>query len=158
MSDSEHWSIFPITDINLSSSLETTSSSFSIDKLIYDYEAYEKENRYPIGMSNFSSTKLINRSISAPVKNTLYNRTVTSTSPTANLATSPAILHWKSAASKIKFMIDPWCEFKLQKYPAERAIRHRYNAIKKQWIKDECIVKMEPEQFSNGAMRACFRL
>jgi hypothetical protein len=141
MSDSEHWSIFPITD-NLSSSLE-----INIDKLIY-YDAY-KENRNPIGMSNFSNK--LNRSVSEPVKNTLYNHINC-------VATSPAILHWRSAVSKVKFMIDPWCEFKLHKYPAERAIRHRYNAIKKQWIKDECIVKMEPEQFSNGAMRACFRL
>lgn len=147
ISDSDNWSIFPIT-ANISSSYVDT------DKLILD-DVFQT-NKYPIGMSNFRS-KTQNKSM--PIINTLFNNNNNNNLIISNDSTSSlAKMRWKAAASKAKFMIDPWCEFKLHKYPAERAIRHRYNAIKKQWIKDECIVKMEPEQFSNGAMRACFRL
>ena len=71
---------------------------------------------------------------------------------------SPARLRWRSAAYKVKLMNDPWAEFKIDSYCTETAVRHRYNAIKKEWIQDECTVKIEDKQFANGAMRACFRL
>ena len=67
-------------------------------------------------------------------------------------------MRWKNAALKIKLLKDPWSEFKIENYPVENVIRHRYNPIKKKWNKDECLVKMENKQFANGAMRSCFRL
>ena len=65
---------------------------------------------------------------------------------------------WQTAAMKIKLIKDPWAEFKIENYPVEKVIRHRYNPISKKWKMDECVVKMEQKQFANGAMRACFRL
>lgn len=65
---------------------------------------------------------------------------------------------WQNAAKKLKFMKDPWYEFHIQDYPIEKVVRHRYNPVKKEWRRDECVVRMEPKQFANGAMRACFRL
>ena len=145
--DSESWSIFSITE-NMSSSYVDTN------KLLFD-DSYQ-QNKFPIGMANFRSkqqkTSLNNSPFTNCQKNLLFNHTNDTT--VGNIARQ----RWKAAANKVKFMIDPWCEFKLEAYPSENAIRHRYNAIKKQWIKDECIVKIEPDQFSNGAMRACFRL
>jgi hypothetical protein len=75
-----------------------------------------------------------------------------------SVSLSPARLRWRSAALKVKYINDPWAEFKIDSFPAETAVRHRYNAIKKEWIKDECTVKIETKKFANGAMRACFRL
>jgi hypothetical protein len=71
---------------------------------------------------------------------------------------SLARLRWKSAAVRVKSLNDPFCEFQMDAYPVETAIRHRYNAIKKIWTQDECTVRMETKQFECGAMRACFRL
>lgn len=65
---------------------------------------------------------------------------------------------WHEASLKIKLMKDPWARFEIDKYPVEEVIRHRYDPVKKQWKKDTCSVKMEKNQFANGAMRACFRL
>jgi hypothetical protein len=134
-------SIFSLTE-NLSNSYVDTSKLLSF---------FPPESSREIGMSNFKSkrkhtpTILIN-----PIahKNSLQNTVVT------NNARS----RWRQAALKAKLLCDPWVEFKLESYPAENAIRHRYNAIKKEWIKDECKVKMENTQFAKGAMRACFRL
>ena len=151
--DSESWSIFPITD-NLSSSYVDTN------KLLLD-ESY-RESKYPIGMGNFRSKSSFGSTSVKTQNSILNNRLVGNYSlPNSykhNDSKSVARLRWRLAASKVKFLNDPWCDFKIDLYPAEVAIRHRYNAIKKQWIKDECIVKMEPKQFANGAMRACFRL
>jgi hypothetical protein len=69
-----------------------------------------------------------------------------------------AKLRWLNAASKIKLIKDPWSDFNINNYPAEKVVRHRYNPIKKQWHKDECLVRIETKQFAKGAMRACFRL
>ena len=62
------------------------------------------------------------------------------------------------AFKKLKKLKDPWAQFKLEEYEQETVIRHRYNPVKKEWIKDENVVKMQPKQFANGAMRSCFRL
>ena len=71
---------------------------------------------------------------------------------------SPARIRWRKAALQVRQINDPWNEFKIDSCETEVCVRHRYNAIKKEWIKDECTVKIEPKQFANGAMRACFRL
>lgn len=65
---------------------------------------------------------------------------------------------WASAAAKGKTMTDPWETFQLADLPAEKAVRHRYNASSGEWVTDAVIVKIDGEAFSNGAMRECFRL
>lgn len=92
---------------------------------------------HPIGMSNFRNKKKQIR-VESPFNLAKYR--------------------WQMAAQKLKKLIDPWAEFHIDNYPCETVIRHRYNAIKKEWMKDECKVKIERKQFANGAMRACFRL
>ncbi|XP_028417391.1 eukaryotic elongation factor 2 kinase-like [Dendronephthya gigantea] len=67
--------------------------------------------------------------------------------------------HWKKAAERTKHMSDPWQKFHIdENFPDEVGIRHRYNARKKTWVKDEVHVRMEEESFDRGAMRKCFRL
>ena len=134
--EDEDWSIFSLTD-------NVTSSYVDPNNLI---SLMEDDNKHPIGMANFRS------------KSSSYNKTVNPLYRNNNTTMSPARLRWKSAAMKVKLMNDPWLEFKIESYQTEHAIRHRYNAIKKKWITDECVIKMEPTQFANGAMRACFRL
>jgi elongation factor 2 kinase len=53
---------------------------------------------------------------------------------------------------------DPWEQFHLDTYPVENAKRYRYNALKKQWVEDLVVVKMEPAAFNRGAMRECYRM
>lgn len=135
--DSEE-DIFVLTD-------GLSSSYVDPDNLI----AQHNENKYPVGMDNFRPQK----------QNPLFRNP--SVKPTQTISLTPqrlARLRWKSAAMKVKIMKDPWADFKKDLYPTEHCIRHRYNAIKKKWIQDQCMVKMEPKQFANGAMRACFRL
>ncbi|CAB4003265.1 eukaryotic elongation factor 2 kinase-like, partial [Paramuricea clavata] len=67
--------------------------------------------------------------------------------------------HWKKAAEQTKHLSDPWQKFHIdENFPDEVGIRHRYNARKKTWVKDEVHVRMEEESFDRGAMRNCFRL
>jgi elongation factor 2 kinase len=65
---------------------------------------------------------------------------------------------WRTAASRIKLLKDPWHKFHIECYPIEEVMRHRYNPSLKQWRQDKCLVKMEKSQFAAGAMRACFRV
>ena len=58
---------------------------------------------------------------------------------------SPGRRNWLKALNLIRTMSDPWEKFKIEKLPAETALRHRYNALKKQWKVDEVTVKMETE-------------
>ncbi|KAK2714424.1 hypothetical protein QYM36_008848, partial [Artemia franciscana] len=55
-------------------------------------------------------------------------------------------------------MNDPWEKFHFEDFPTEKAIRHRYNALKKEWVRDEVTVRMESTPFGHGAMRECFRM
>lgn len=135
----DDWSISPLTD-GLSKSFVDTNNLISNDP----------QNKHPIGMDNFRS-KPQNPIYAKPLLSKNFNGC---TASPQNLAR----LRWKSAAQKVRRICDPWTGFKIESYPTEHVIRHRYNAIKRQWIKDECVVKMEPKQFANGAMRACFRL
>ena len=104
-------------------------------------------NRYPVGMDNFRA-----KNQNPLFQNPLFKGTGSLTPQ------SLARLRWKSAAMRVKTMKDPWADFEVDKYPAEHVTRHRYNAIKKKWIQDECVVKVETTRFAQGAMRACFRL
>uniref|UniRef100_A0A0X3Q1X7 Eukaryotic elongation factor 2 kinase n=1 Tax=Schistocephalus solidus TaxID=70667 RepID=A0A0X3Q1X7_SCHSO len=86
----------------------------------------------------------------------------------ANTTTQSVELHgslgarlWRSALHKIRsrdVVFDPWRDFDLEGTPTLPALRHRYSAIKKKWIKDDILVKIEQSPFDRGAMRECFRL
>ncbi|RNA05755.1 eukaryotic elongation factor 2 kinase isoform X5 [Brachionus plicatilis] len=100
---------------------------------------------YPIGMENFrSKPSLSPKSPNSQLDKQEIQKRVKE--------------RWQNAAKKLKFMKDPWHEFHIQDYPIEKVTRHRYNPVKKEWRLDECVVRMEPKQFANGAMRSCFRL
>ncbi|XP_013394430.1 eukaryotic elongation factor 2 kinase isoform X1 [Lingula anatina] len=71
---------------------------------------------------------------------------------------SPNIKHWKHAILKAKKLKDPWEEFNILDLPVEEVTRHRYSALRKQWITDTVKVRMEKKPFNRGAMRQCYRL
>ena len=53
-------------------------------------------------------------------------------------------LSWQDALKKAKSLPDPWEKFHIDdSCPTEVAVRHRYNAVKKNWVRDEVRVKME---------------
>ena len=64
----------------------------------------------------------------------------------------------REAAAKACAEGDPWAKHKLEDCIAERIERHLYDPVTEQWYTDETIVKMEPEPFTHGAMRFCYRL
>lgn len=66
--------------------------------------------------------------------------------------------HWRLALMKARCHSDPWENFHLEDCPTERANRHRYNALKKEWVVDEVSVKMQQDPFAHGAMRECYRI
>ncbi|VDP82764.1 unnamed protein product [Echinostoma caproni] len=66
---------------------------------------------------------------------------------------------WKRALKKLQSVdLDPWLDFQTHQIPAQTAIRHRYSVIKKKWVVDEIVIKIENDPFDRGAMRECFRL
>ncbi|KAK7502009.1 hypothetical protein BaRGS_00006761 [Batillaria attramentaria] len=65
---------------------------------------------------------------------------------------------WINAIRKAKKAEDPWAEFHIEDCETEVCVRHRYNALKKMWITDNVLVKMESKPFTRGAMRQCYRL
>jgi elongation factor 2 kinase len=67
-------------------------------------------------------------------------------------------LSLKHAAAKAVAEEDPWAAFHIEKYPAERVVRHLYHPETGKWSTDETIVKMELDSFTNGAMRFCYRM
>ena len=111
------------------------------DKLVLSAPIVQSK---PIGMTNFRTR---HKHLTTPI---LARPSVE--------CISPARLRWRTAAMKIKLIEDIWAKFKIEDYPEEVVIRHRYSPVKNEWIQDENIVKMESQQFANGAMRACFRL
>jgi hypothetical protein len=133
----EDWQIFSITeDLNV--------ANVDANKLILS--STDNEPALPIGMSNFRSK--------VPVKHIRINEQV------RNIENKKRIrMKWKIAALKLRnSKCDLFSDFNIDIYPAENVIRHRYNAIRKVWLKDECVIKIERNQFANGAMRACYRL
>lgn len=111
------------------------SSYVDMDKLIF-----VPDEEYEIGMGNFKSKN----SYLMPKPRGQVRDLVK--------------MRWQRAANKIKLMQDPWYEFHIEDYPVEKTIRHHYNPVRKEWRKDECLVRMETKDFDHGAMRACFRL
>ena len=63
----------------------------------------------------------------------------------------------RAAATAIE-QEDVWAKHNIQSIPAERAVRHIYNPLTRQFVKDETIVKIEKEPFTHGAMRHCYRM
>ncbi|VDL60897.1 unnamed protein product [Hymenolepis diminuta] len=77
------------------------------------------------------------------------------------IAGSPGAKLWHNAVRKVlkeADKLDPWRDFDLKSTPTLAAVRHRYSALKKKWIKDNILVKVEDKPFNRGAMRECFRL
>jgi len=66
------------------------------------------------------------------------------------------LLH--DAAAKAEKEGDPWGKHNIPNIPAERIIRHVYNAETRLWSTDETIVKIEQTPFTHGAMRFCYRM
>ncbi|KAK1743666.1 eukaryotic elongation factor 2 kinase [Skeletonema marinoi] len=64
----------------------------------------------------------------------------------------------RRAAATAIHQEDVWAKYKIEDIPAERVVRHIYNPETRQFLKNETIVKIEKEPFTNGAMRHCFRL
>jgi elongation factor 2 kinase len=64
----------------------------------------------------------------------------------------------RRAAATAIHQEDVWAKYKIEDIPAERVVRHTYNPETRQFLKNETIVKIEKEPFTNGAMRHCFRL
>jgi hypothetical protein len=153
---------------SLSALTENITNSFVDTSKLLSYMAQDQSN---IGMNNFKSKKPVNW-------NPLFNNTgaakwtpagnttrvllnpigaLSSSAPTTTV--NKARERWRTAAKQVRLLKDPWAaEFPIDSYPTEQCIRHRYNAIKKIWVQDECVVKIDPKQFACGAMRGCFRL
>ncbi|KAM7534932.1 hypothetical protein Aperf_G00000097603 [Anoplocephala perfoliata] len=77
------------------------------------------------------------------------------------VAGSPGAKLWRSALEKFRknaARLDPWRDFDLESTPTIAAVRHCYSALKKKWIKENILVKVEEKPFNRGAMRECFRL
>lgn len=129
----DSWSLYSLTD-NLSSS----PTNIDANSLLCN----RSEHVFPIGMGNFRCKKP-----------KLRLNVSEGDTPSIN-----AKGLWKLAVKKAKLLRDPWSEFHIETYPEEVAVRHRYNAIKKKWVTDECVVKVETKPFAHGAMRSCFRL
>jgi hypothetical protein len=87
---------------------------------------------HPIPLSRQVSLKLS--------MNGLHNGA--SGNPLSPLSSSPKV-NWMQAIKKIKQLKDPWERFHILDLPTETAIRHRYHALKKQWVVDKVEVKVE---------------
>ncbi|XP_023331377.1 eukaryotic elongation factor 2 kinase isoform X3 [Eurytemora carolleeae] len=66
--------------------------------------------------------------------------------------------NWRRALRLIKDRGDPWEKFGLDSLRSEKGIRHRYNPVTQEWLKDECVLKIDKIPFAHGAMRECFRM
>lgn len=76
----------------------------------------------------------------------------------SSLTHKHAVQLWRHALMKARIHTDPWEKFHLEDSMTETAHRHRYNALKKEWMVDEVSVKMQKEPFAHGAMRECYRI
>lgn len=51
---------------------------------------------------------------------------------------------WKGAVIKAKEAKDPWAKYEIsESYKTEKALRYRYNALEKKWVRDEIEIKMQ---------------
>ena len=79
--------------------------------------------------------------------NDTNNKNITENGPVKQAAwESPRIKGlWKRALKKAKSIEDPWEKFHIDELSTENVIRHRYSALRKKWVLDDCQVKMEKE-------------
>ena len=79
--------------------------------------------------------------------NDTNNKNITENGPVKQAAwESPRIKGlWKRALKKAKSIEDPWEKFHIDELSTENVTRHRYSALRKKWVLDECQVKMEKE-------------
>ncbi|KAH9284714.1 Eukaryotic elongation factor 2 kinase [Echinococcus granulosus] len=107
--------------------------------------------------ANFSSASRVTK---VKYSNT-HSLSTSACRPGQEAAHSPGAKLWQSALQKVRTRaakLDPWSDFDLKSTPTIAAVRHRYSALKKKWIKDNILVKLEEKAFNRGAMRECFRL
>ncbi|XP_070580625.1 LOW QUALITY PROTEIN: eukaryotic elongation factor 2 kinase-like [Ptychodera flava] len=98
---------------------------------------------------------------SNPRNSTKESEFLSNSCPVRITTKTPAVSKkWKNAFFKIRggSYEDPWAKYNLDALETETAIRHRYNAVKKSWVCDDVLIKIEPESFAAGAMRQCYRM
>lgn len=64
----------------------------------------------------------------------------------------------QKAAARSVAVEDVWAKHDIPSIPAEHVVRHLYNHSTQLWSTEDTIVKMEPEPFTHGAMRFCYRM
>ena len=53
---------------------------------------------------------------------------------------------WKGAVIKAKEAKDPWAKYRIsESCKTEKALRYRYNALEKKWVRDGIEIKMQQE-------------
>ncbi|XP_031558636.1 eukaryotic elongation factor 2 kinase-like [Actinia tenebrosa] len=135
--------------INSTSRSISTSSDEQCFDLEFDKEPEDKEDN----INEKKEVKIIAEE--KPKNEEVTSKTTTKSRKHARFSHQN---NWKHALKKAMDMPDPWEKFHLDMCSQEVAIRHRYNALKKTWVKDEVRVKMESAPFDQGAMRVCYRL
>ncbi|KAF8055109.1 Eef2k [Scenedesmus sp. PABB004] len=81
-------------------------------------------------------------------------------SQAASDASSRSRQRWQRAVAHVlaRTTADPWASRRLHALPMEVAVRHRYTAAGRHWVKDTVLVRMEGRPFAAGAMRECYAL
>lgn len=135
--------IFPLTDIDV----EAESSS--------DPFRNESDNiTEPVMFGGFKPLmtlkqrrrSLLSTGLSIPPLNVSVD--LWQNAASSSLLQSPVVSpidRWKRAFRKIRCLKDPWADFHMEELPSEDVVRHRYSALKKQWVVDAASVKMEHE-------------
>ncbi|KAH8054922.1 alpha-kinase [Aureococcus anophagefferens] len=62
-----------------------------------------------------------------------------------------------SVVNQLKQQGNVWDKYALHERPAERVLRHRYDAESESWKEDLVLFKVSDGAFDEGAMRRCFR-
>jgi len=62
-----------------------------------------------------------------------------------------------SVVNQLKQQGNVWDKYALHERPAERVLRHRYDAESETWKEDLVLFKVSDGAFDEGAMRRCFR-
>ncbi|ESO93393.1 hypothetical protein LOTGIDRAFT_232789 [Lottia gigantea] len=148
-SSDEEILMFPITDLdggNTSPSERETES---------DNENMNRQNKKNLEKPKALMTLRQRRLLKSYQDSNVRYKLPSSLRPLTNNVNK---IHWLNAIRKSKSLSDPWEKFHIDHYKVENCVRHRYNALKKSWSKDTVKVKIEPESFTRGAMRQCYRM
>lgn len=141
--DIDQLMIFPLTDIDFDR--ENDNDAFHNES---------EDSNQPITFKGFRPQmtlkqrrrSLLSTGLAIPPPNTNVSlwQNAGSSLPPPSPVVSP-VDRWKKAVRKIRSQKDPWADFHLEKLPSENVIRHRYNALKRQWVVDTASVKIEKE-------------